>query len=122
MTSRQSLIHIDKRRPKQRRKRAEGSVYSKIMYQRRVAHAMRTTFGHRGGSWDQERQGTWWRFSKLWKARLDAILIAQWAWKAVRGHECVPVLMERPRTRTLQCLPRRVVALQQSLKALPHAA
>jgi hypothetical protein len=117
-----SLIHIDKLRTKQRSKLAEGSLYSKIIYQLIVEHDMRTTFGDIWGSLDQERQGTWWPFYKLVTARLDAILIAQWAGKAVRVHECFHVLMERPRKRKLQCLPRRVVELQQSLKALPHAA
>ena len=117
-----SLIHIDKLRTKQRSKLAEVYLYSKIIYQLIVEHDMRTTFGYLGGSLDQERQGTWWRFYKLLKARLDAILIAQWAWKAVRVHECFHVLMERPRKRKLQCLPRRVVELQQSLNALPQAA
>jgi hypothetical protein len=117
-----SLLHIDKLRTKQRSKLAEVYLYSKILYQLIVEHAMRTTFGHGWGSLDQERQGTWWRCYKLVKARLDAILIAQWTWEAVRGHECFHVLMERPRKRKLQCLPRRVVELQQRLNALPQAA
>ena len=117
-----SLLHIDKLRTKQHSKLAEVYLYSKIIYQLIVEHDMRTMFGHIWGSLDQERQGTWWRFYKLLKARLDTILIAQWAWKAARGHECFHELMERPRKRKLQCLPRRVVELQQRLNALPHAA
>ena len=117
-----SLLHIDKLRTKQRSKLAEVYLYSKILYQLIVEHAMRTTFGHGWGSLDQERQGTWWRCYKLVKARLDALLIAQWTWEAVRVHECFHVLMERPRKRQLQCLPRRVVELQQRLNALPQAA
>lgn len=117
-----SLLHIDKLRTKQRSKLAEVYLYSKIIYQLVVEHAMRTTFGHMWGSLDQERQGTWWRFYKLLKARLDAILIAQWTWEAVRVHECLHVMMERPRKRKLQCLPHRVIALQQRLNAFPQAA
>ena len=117
-----SLLHIDKLRTKQCSKLAEVYLYSKIIYQLVVEHAMRTTFGHGWGALDQERQGTGWRFYKLLKARLDAILIAQWAWEAVRVHECLHVMMERPRKRKLQCLPRRVVALQQHLNAFPQAA
>jgi hypothetical protein len=117
-----SLIHIDKLRTKHRSKLAEVYLYSKILYQLIVDHAMRITFGHTWGDLDQERQGTWWRCYKLLKARLDALLIAQWAWTAVQVHECFAVMMERPRKRKLQCLPRRIVALQQQLHALPHAA
>jgi Transposase DDE domain len=117
-----SLMHIDKLRTKDRSKLAEVSLYSKILYQLIVDHAMCTTFGHTWGSLAQEHQGTWWRCYKLLKARLDAILIAQWAWKAVQVHECFAVMMERPRKRKLQSLPRRIVALQQRLNTLPHAA
>ena len=102
--------------------KAQGVAFEKIIYQLIVEHDMRTTFGHIWGSLAQERHGTWWRFYKLVKARLDAILIAQWIWKAVRVHECFYVLMERPRKRKLQCLPRRVVELQQRLNAFPQAA
>lgn len=117
-----SIIHIDKLRTKQHSKLAEVYLYSKLMYQLIVEHDIRTTFGYVWGALDQERQGTWWRWSKLLKARLDAILIAQWAWKTVRIHECFQVMLERPRKRKLQCLPRRVVALQRRLKTLPQAA
>lgn len=117
-----SLLHIDKLRTKQHSKLAEVYLYSKIIYQLVVEHIMGTTFGHGWGALDQERQGTWWRFYKLVKARLDAILITQWTWKAVRVHECLHVMMERPRKRKLQCLPGRVVTLQQRLNAFPQAA
>jgi len=117
-----SLIHIDKLRTKQHSKLAEVYLYSKIIYQLLVEHAMRTTFEHGWGFLYQERPGTWWRFYKLLKARLDAILIGQGAWEAARVAECFHVLMERPRKRKLQCLPRRVVDLMQRFKVFPYAA
>lgn len=83
---------------------------------------MRTTFGYIRGAVAQERQGTGWRFYKLLKARFDAILLGQGAWEIARVPECFHVLMERPRKRKLQGLPRRVVDLQQRFKALPYAA
>jgi Transposase DDE domain len=116
------LIHIEKLRTKQRSKLAEVYLYSKIIYQLIVDHAMRTTFGAVWSALDQERRGTWWRFYKLVKARLDAVLLAQWTWDIVRVRACFHVLMERPRKRKLQCLPRRVVELQERLDALPHVA
>jgi len=117
-----SLIHIDKLRTKHRSKLAEVYLYSKILYQLIVEHAMRTTFGHTWGSLDQERQGTWWRCYKLLKARLDALLIAQWAWNPARVQEGLHVMMERPRKRRLQSLPSRVVALQHSPASFAEAA
>jgi hypothetical protein len=117
-----SVIHIDKLRAKQCSKLAEVYLYSKIIYPLIIEHTMCTTFGHGWGALDQERQGTWWRFYKLLKARLDAMLLAQWTWEAVRVPACFHVMMERPRKRKLQCLPRRVVVLQQYLNTLSQAA
>jgi ADP-heptose:LPS heptosyltransferase len=83
---------------------------------------MRTTFGHEGGGLAGERHGTWWRLYKLLKARFDAMLIAQWAWRAEAVPACFHVLMERPRKRKLQRLPRRVVELRHMLTTLSQAA
>jgi len=87
-----------------------------------VAQNRRTTFGSTWGCLDQERQGTWWRLYKILKARLDALLRAQWAWSPARVRAGFHVLMERPRKRQLQCLPSRVVALLHSLAAFSEAA
>jgi hypothetical protein len=83
---------------------------------------MRTTFGHAWGGLDGDRAGTSWRLYKLLKARLDAILIAQWAWRLEAVPACCHVLMERPRKRKLQHLPRRVVELRYTLNVLSKAA
>ena len=83
---------------------------------------MRTMFGQEWGGLDGERQGTWWRLYKLLKARFDALLIAQWAWRAEAVPACFHVLMERPRKRKLQRLPRRVVALRHTLNTVSQAA
>jgi hypothetical protein len=97
-------------------------LYGKVLYLLIVEQAMGTTFGHEWGQLDQKRHGTWWRLYKLLKARLDTILIAQWNWRREAVPACLHVLMERPRRRTLQSLPSRVVELQPSLDALPAAA
>lgn len=117
-----SILHIDKLRAKYRSKLAEVYLYSKVIYLLLVEHTMRTTFGQAWGALDQERHGTWWRLYKLLKARLDALLIAQGAWRPERLQEGLDVMMERPRKRKLQSLPLRVVQLQQSLPTLPQAA
>jgi hypothetical protein len=83
---------------------------------------MRPTFGDTWGCVNQERQGTGRRLYKLLKARLDALVIAQGAWRPARVHEGFHVMMERPRKRKLPCLPSRVVVLQPSLAAFSEAA
>jgi hypothetical protein len=117
-----SLIHINKLRAHRGSKLAEVYLYGKILYLLLVEQDMRTTFGHAWGSLDGERQGTWWRLYKLLKARFDATLIARWSWRAEAVSACFHVLMERPRKRKLQRLPRRVVELRHTLHTFPHAA
>jgi hypothetical protein len=116
------LIHINKLRAKRGRQLAEGSLYGKVLSLRLVDQARRTPFGHAWGRWAQARQGTWWRLSKLVTARLAARRIARWHWRHAAVPAGRPVLMERPRKRTLQRLPRRGVALQQSFATLPDVA
>jgi hypothetical protein len=117
-----SLININKLRAKRGSKLAAVYLYGKVLYLLLVEQEMRTMCGHEWGDLDRERRGTGWRFYKILKARLDAILIARWAWRAEAVSACMHVLMERPRKRKLQSLPSRVVALQHSLTALSEAA
>lgn len=117
-----SLININKLRAKRGSPLAEVYLYGKVLYLLIVEQAMCITFGHEWGELDRERHGTWWRLYKLLKARLDAILIAQWNWRLEAVPACLHVLMERPRRRTLQSLPSRVVELHHSLDALSAAA
>jgi hypothetical protein len=117
-----SLINIDKLRTKYRGKLAEVYLYSKIIYLLLVEQNMRAMFGDAWGCLDHERHGTWWRLYKLLKARLDALLIAQWTWSLARVQDGLHVMMERSRKRKLQCVPSRVVILQHSLAAFSEAA
>jgi hypothetical protein len=116
------LLNIKKLRAQRGSKLAEGYLYGKVLYLLLVEPDMRTTFGHEWGGLAGERQGTWWRLSKLLKARFDAILMAQWAWRAEAVPACFHVLMARPRKRKLQRLPRRVVELRHTLTTLSQAA
>ena len=117
-----SLINLHKLRAHRGSTLAEGYLYGKVLYLLLVAQDMRTTFGHAWGGLDGERAGTSWRLYKLLKARLDAILIAQWSWRLEAVPACFHVLMERPRKRKLQHLPRRVVELRYTLNVLSKAA
>ena len=118
----QSLINLNKRRAQRGSKLAEVYLYGNVLYLLLVEHDMRTTFAQEWGGLDGERQGTGWRLYKLLKARFDALLIAQWAWRDEAVPACFHVLMERPRKRKLQRLPQRVVELRYTLTTLAHAA
>src|SRR5262249_47267077 len=117
-----SLINLNKLRAHRGSTLAEVYLYGKVLYLLLVEQGMRTTFGHAWGGLDGERAGTSWRLYKLLKARLDALLIAPWAWRPEAVPACFHVLMERPRKRKLQHLPCRVVELRYTLNALPKAA
>jgi hypothetical protein len=117
-----SLINIKKLRAKQGSQLAEVSLDGTVLYPLLIAPEMCTTFGHEWSGLERERHGTWWRLYKLLKPRLDALLIAPWAWRPDAVSACLHVLRERPRKRKLQRLPSRVMALQHSLHYLPHAA
>jgi hypothetical protein len=117
-----SLLNIHKLRAKRGSQLAEVYLYGTVLYLLLVDQEMRTTFSHVWGGLDQERPGTWWRLYKLVKARLDAFLIARGNWRQDAVSACLHVLMERPRKRKLQSLPRRVVELQHCLAALSEAA
>jgi hypothetical protein len=117
-----SLINLNTLRAHRGSTLADVYLYGKVLYLLLVEQSMRTTFGHAWGGLDGERAGTSWRLYKLLKARLDAILIAQWAWRPEAVPACFHVLMEQPRKRKLQHLPRRVVELRYTLNALPKAA
>jgi hypothetical protein len=120
--SMKSLINLKKLRAHRGSTRAEGYLYGKVLYLRLVEQDMRTTFGLAWGGWDGERAGTAWRLYTLLKARLDAILMAPWAWRLEAVPACCHVLMERPRQRKLPHLPRRVVELRDTLNVLSKAA
>jgi hypothetical protein len=117
-----SLININKLRAQRGSKLAEVYLYGNVLYLLLVEHDMRTLFGQEWGDLDMERHGTGWRLYKLLKARFDARLIAPWAWRVEAVPACFHVLMERPRKRKLQRLPRRVVELQHTLNTLARAA
>jgi len=119
---RKSLIKLTKLRAHRGSPLAAVYLYGKVRYLLLVEQDMRTTFGHAWGGLDGERASTSWRLYKLLKARLDAILIAPWTWRLAAVPACFHVLMERPRKRKLQHLPRRVVELRYTLHVLSKAA
>lgn len=116
------LLTLNKLRAHRGSTLAEVSLDGKVLYLLLVEQDMRTTLGHTWGGLEGERVGTSWRLYKLLTARLDAILLAQWAWRRAAVPACFHVLMERPRKRKLQHLPRRVVELRYTLNVLSKAA
>src|SRR5262249_42114689 len=99
-----------------------GYLYGKVLSRLLVEQDMRSTCGQAWGGVDGDRAGPSWRLYKLVKARLHAILIAQWAWRLAAGPACFHLLIARPRKRQLQTPARRVVELRYTLNVLSKAA
>ena len=93
-----------------------------MLYVLLIDQEMRETFGDDWGQGAPCRAGTPWRFYKLLKGRFDSIVLAQWSWKHDAAASCLHVMLERPRKRKLQCLPRRVVGCHFLLDHLATAA
>ncbi len=115
-------MHLDKMRAKEGSQLAEASLYGKVLYVLLVDQEMRANFGEDWGGWAESRVGTPWRFYSLLKRRLDSRVFAPESWKLEAAASCFTVMMERPRKRKLQCLPRRVVDLSFLLGHLAAAA
>ena len=118
----QSLLNRNKRRAHRGSTLAAVSLYGKVLSLRLVEQDLRPTCGDAWGGLDRDRAGPSWRLYTLLNARLDAILIAPWAWRLAAVPACCHVLRERPRQRKLQHLPRRVVELRYTLNVLSKAA
>ena len=119
--SMKSLLNLQKLRAHRGSARAAVYLYGQVLSLLLVEQGLRTPCGHAWGDVERERVGTAWRLYKLLQARLDAILMAQWAGRPAAVPACVHVLRERPRKRLLQRLPQPVVALRSLLDALPKA-
>jgi hypothetical protein len=57
---------------------------------------------------DGPRQATWWRVWKLIKQEVAIMISGVRQWNFERWEQCLAVMQERPRRRTLQTLPDRV--------------
>ena len=102
-----SLLDIDKLRSK------EGIIADiwlngKLLYALMLENRMRKKFGDNWGYLNEERQGTWWRPIKLLKREIEPIITGVQFWRSENWKACLSVLVERPRRRKLQTLPKRV--------------
>jgi len=102
-----SLLDIDKLRSK------EGMIADiwlngKLLYALMLENRMRKKFGDDWGYLNGERHGTWWRPIKLLKREIEPIITGVQFWRSENWEACLSVLVERPRCRKLQTLPKRV--------------
>jgi len=102
-----SLLDIDELRSK------EGPIADiwlngKLLYALMLEKSLRKQFGDDWGYLNYERKGTWWRPLKLIKRQIEPIITGVQFWCSSRWAMALEVLLERPRKRFLQILPKRV--------------
>jgi hypothetical protein len=83
----------------------------KLLYALMLENRMRKKFGDDWGYLNGERHGTWWRPIKLLKREIEPIITGVQFWRSENWEACLSVLVERPRRRKLQTLPKRVIKL-----------
>ena len=96
---------MDALRARQGSPLAELWLHGMLLYALLLDKRMRRTMGDCWGWLDQERTATWWRLWKLLHAALAPQISGALHWPAQRWTECLQVMAERPRRRTLQRLP-----------------
>jgi hypothetical protein len=101
----QSRLDVDALRARQGSPLAELWLHGKLLYALLVDKRMRRIMGDRWGWLDQERTATWWRHWKLLHAAVAPQISGALHWPEQRWTECLQVMAERPRRRTLPRLP-----------------
>ncbi|MEN8129387.1 MAG: transposase [Pseudomonadota bacterium] len=103
-----SLLDIDRLRAREGSTLASLYLHGKLLYAWAVERRARRRCGETGMRLDGPRQATWWRIWKLMKQEVAIMINGVGQWDFERWEQCLAVMQERPRRRTLQMLPDRV--------------
>jgi hypothetical protein len=113
-----SLLNIEKLRSKTGLI-ADIWLNGKLLYALMLEKRMRRQFGDDWGYLNYERQGSWWRPLKLLKRKIEPIITGVQFWCSSKWSACLKVLLERPRKRLLQILPKSVRKLLPFYPGIP---
>ena len=106
-----SLLDVDGLRAHKGSKLAELYLHGKLLYAAVLEKMTQSRFANAKRKLDNPRQLTDWR---LWRTIADGLIAgikACFPADARFGDDCIKNLSERPRKRTLQCLPSSILAL-----------
>lgn len=106
-----SLLDADALRARHGSPLADLWLHGKLLYALLLDKRMRRTMGVSWGQLDRQRTATWWRPWKLMQQTLMPRITGALHWPAQDWSDCVAVLAERPRRRTLQRLPEALCAV-----------
>lgn len=103
-----SLLDVDQLRAREGSALAPLYLHGKLLYAWVVERRARRRCGEAWMRLDGPRQATWWRVWKLIKQEVAIMISGVKQWNFERWEQCLAVMQERPRRRTLQTLPDRV--------------
>lgn len=106
-----SLLDADALRARHGSPLADLWLHGKMLYALLVDKRLRRTMGVRWGRLDHQRTATWWRPWKLMQQTLIPRITGALYWATQDWNDCVAVVAERPRHRTLQRLPEALCAV-----------
>jgi hypothetical protein len=109
-----SLLDVGRLRAKEGSPLAEVWLLGKLWYALVLERRARRRLGAEWSRLDGPRRGTFWRVWKLIKDEVDSYILGVGAWREKGWDACLEVVMERPRRRTLQCLPVAVIDVYHS--------
>jgi hypothetical protein len=112
-----SLLDVDQLRAREGSALAQLYLHGKLLYAWVVERRARRRCGEACMRLDGPRQATWWRVWKLIKQEVAIMISGVRQWNFARWEQCLAVMQERPRRRTLQTLPDRVNRLIASCQA-----
>jgi hypothetical protein len=104
-----SLLDVGQLRAKEGSPLAEVWLLGKLLYALLVERRARRRLGADWSRLDSERRGTFWRVWRLIKDEVGGYILGLGVWRENGWDACLEVVMERPRRRTLQCLPIEVI-------------
>ena len=112
-----SVLDADVLRAKQGSELGDVWLHGKLLYALVVEKRARRKFGQ---EWAQltERSATWWRYWKMVRHELSALITAPGYWKEENLEVCRKVMQERPRKRKLQALGDSLANLVERCKML----
>jgi hypothetical protein len=116
-----TVLNLDQLRTKARSALGEVWMYGKLLYALVIERRLQK-LGIAQDRLDQPRQATPWRLLKLVRRQVDAWILDMGRWQEAHWPACRHVITERPRQRTLQTLPDRVIQLLDSCRKLGWCA
>jgi hypothetical protein len=109
-----SILDADQLRARVESQLADVWLNGKMLYALMLERRMRRKFEIQRETMNKKRTATWWRYWKVIKEEIRAIVVGALFWKVNVCKEVAKTLAERSRKRQLQRVPQEVIKFLQS--------